>query len=92
MEVIINGILPHLGSETLGTLLEELSSMGVKEPADLSYIQEDDIKHLLSKVDCRRLLQRFCNEGKYCNVNIDSNHTCKIRYSNDLGCVKVYQP
>lgn len=64
MEVTINGILPHLDSETLGTLLEELSSLGVREPADLIYIKEDDIKHLLSKVDCRKLLQRLCNEGK----------------------------
>uniref|UniRef100_A0A3B3RGX0 Uncharacterized protein n=1 Tax=Paramormyrops kingsleyae TaxID=1676925 RepID=A0A3B3RGX0_9TELE len=47
-------ILPHLDSETLRTLLEDLSKMGVREVNDLMYIKEDDIRHLLPVVDCRK--------------------------------------
>lgn len=71
MEDFIRGTLPHLDSKTLETIIGDLSSMGVREIDDLMYIKEDDIRHLLSIVDCRKILQRFNNRGKYF-VNVNS--------------------
>lgn len=66
MEDIIRGTLPHLDSKTI---VKDLPSLGVREINKFMYIKEDDIRHL-SIVDCRKLLQRFNNIGKYLvNVN-----------------------
>jgi hypothetical protein len=64
MEDIIRGTLPHIDDETLGRLVESLSAMGLREADDMMYIREDDIKDLLSIVDCRKLLHKFSNRGK----------------------------
>lgn len=70
MEDIIRGTLPHLDSKTVETIVKDLPSLGVREINKFMYIKEDDIRHLLSIVDCRKLLQRFNNIGKYLvNVN-----------------------
>ncbi|XP_067283842.1 uncharacterized protein [Pseudorasbora parva] len=61
MEDFIRGILAHLDSKTLETIVEDLSSMGVREIDDLMYIKEEDIRHLMSIVDCRKILQKFSN-------------------------------
>lgn len=71
MEDIIRGTLPHLDSKTVESVVKDLSLMGVREIDDIMYIKEDDIRHLLSIVDCRKLLRRLNNSGKYF-VNVNS--------------------
>lgn len=69
--------LPSLEVEQRRTLLEELSRIGVEEPDDLQFVCEEDIRHLLTPIQCRKLLHTFKSNGKmsplYCSDVTKSN-------------------
>lgn len=49
-------------------ILQHLSNMGVKTADDMEFINEDDLRHLLPTVDCRKLLHAFMRRGKLCSL------------------------
>lgn len=50
-------VLPQLDEAKLQTLVNELvTKVGVEGPDDLQFIQEDGIKHLLTPIQCRKIL------------------------------------
>jgi len=56
----IQTVLPQLDEAKLETLVSELvTNVGVEGPDDLVFIQEDDIKHLFSPIQCRKILHSF---------------------------------
>ncbi|XP_076841673.1 uncharacterized protein LOC143485891 [Brachyhypopomus gauderio] len=63
MDTILNIIqtaLPQLEREKLETVVDELvSNMGVEEPNDLQFIKEEDLKHLLTPIQCRKIIHYF---------------------------------
>lgn len=75
MDTILNIIqtaLPQLEREKLETVVDELvSNMGVEEPNDLQFIKEEDLKHLLKPIQCRKIIHYF-RMGK--NVCISTSH------------------
>ncbi|KAM9771113.1 uncharacterized protein ACBT44_004586 isoform 1-T1 [Syngnathus typhle] len=53
----IHTALPQLDEAKLETLVNELvTTVGVEGPDDLQFIQEDDMKHLLTPIQCRRII------------------------------------
>ncbi|KAL6457325.1 hypothetical protein MHYP_G00342880 [Metynnis hypsauchen] len=44
--------------------LKHLSDMGVRTADDMQFIKEDDLRHLLPPVDCRKLLCAFMKRGE----------------------------
>ena len=57
IEKAIQTVLPQLDEAKLETLVNELmTKVGVGQD-DLQFIQEDDIKHLLTPIQCRKILQ-----------------------------------
>ncbi|KAM8762282.1 uncharacterized protein AB9X84_007107 isoform 2-T2 [Acanthopagrus schlegelii] len=53
----IQTALPQLDEAKLETLVNELvTKVGVEGPEDLQFIQEDDLKHLLTPIQCRKIL------------------------------------
>ncbi|XDV33478.1 hypothetical protein PO909_003877 [Leuciscus waleckii] len=59
MEASIKSVLSYLENESLEKILQHLSSIGVRTADDMEFIKEDDLKHLLTPVDCRKLLHAF---------------------------------
>lgn len=50
-------VLPQVEEGKLETLVHELmTKVGVEGPDDLLYIHEDDVKHLLTPIQCKKLL------------------------------------
>lgn len=68
VETVIWSVLPQLDREKLEVVVYELvANIGVEGPDDLQFIKEEDIKHLLTPVQCRKLLHSFkC--GKKCSI------------------------
>lgn len=56
IEKAIQAVLPQLDEAKLETLVNELVKVGVEGPDDLQFIQEDDIKHLLTPIQCRKII------------------------------------
>ncbi|XP_039680532.1 uncharacterized protein LOC120574295 isoform X2 [Perca fluviatilis] len=56
IEKAIRTVLPQLDEAKLETLVNELVKVGVEGPDDLQFIQEDDIKHLLTPIQCRKII------------------------------------
>lgn len=57
IEKAIQTVLPQLDEAKFETLVNELvTKVGVEGPDDLQFIQEDDIKHLLTPIQCRKRL------------------------------------
>ncbi|KAJ8336662.1 hypothetical protein SKAU_G00378820 [Synaphobranchus kaupii] len=56
IEKAIQTVLPQLDEAKLETLVNELVKLGVEGQDDLQFIQEDDIKHLLTPIQCRKIL------------------------------------
>ncbi|XP_052459453.1 uncharacterized protein LOC128018121 [Carassius gibelio] len=65
IEKAIQAVLPQLDEAKLETLVNELVKVGVEGPDDLQFIQEDDIKHLLTPIQCRKIIHslKVCNAG-----------------------------
>ncbi|XP_041960247.1 uncharacterized protein LOC121718897 isoform X1 [Alosa sapidissima] len=56
IEKALQTVLPQLDQVKLETLVNELLKVGVEGPGDLQFIQEDDIKHLLTPIQCRKII------------------------------------
>ncbi|ROJ26877.1 NLR family CARD domain-containing protein 3 [Anabarilius grahami] len=66
IEKAIQAVLPQLDEAKLETFVNELVKVGVEGPDDLQFIQEDDIKHLLTPIQCRKIihsLKEYLNRG-----------------------------
>lgn len=63
MEAVIRGVLPMLDDDQLNHLISELTRIGVKTDDDLQYLTLDDLKDLLSPIDCRKLIHFFKIRG-----------------------------
>lgn len=70
MEASIKSVLSYLENESLEIILQHLSSIGVRTADDTEFIKEDDLKHLLTPVDCRKLLHAFKRRGTLCGIKI----------------------
>uniref|UniRef100_A0A9J8DLI9 Uncharacterized protein n=1 Tax=Cyprinus carpio carpio TaxID=630221 RepID=A0A9J8DLI9_CYPCA len=75
MEASIKSVLSYLENESLEKILQHLSSIGVRTADDMEFIKEDDLKHLLTPVDCRKLLHAFKRRGQLC----DTQHNTQQR-------------
>lgn len=71
IEKAIQTALPQLDEAKLQTLVNELvTKVGVEGPDDLQFIQEDDIKHLLTPIQCRKILHSLKGEITVALINI----------------------
>lgn len=60
IEKAMQTVLPQLDEAKLQTLVNELvTNIGVEGPDDLEFIKEDDIKHLLTPIQCRKIIHSF---------------------------------
>lgn len=60
IESAIQTVLPHLDREKLETVVGELvSKLGVEGPDDLQFIKEEDVRHLLTPIQCRKIINSF---------------------------------
>uniref|UniRef100_A0A672J7H0 Uncharacterized protein n=1 Tax=Salarias fasciatus TaxID=181472 RepID=A0A672J7H0_SALFA len=85
MDAAIKSILPYLENETLEMILQHLSEMGVRTADDMEFINEDELTHLLSPVDCRKLLRSFKRRGKLCctkNIKFSLGPTSPVSVQN----------
>ncbi len=75
IEHAIQSVLPQLDREKVEAVVHELeTNLGVEGPDDLQLIKEEDIRHLLSPIQCRRLINSF-KSGKlsHLHVNVQCN-------------------
>lgn len=71
IEHAIQRVLPQLQSDKLEAVVHELeTTLGVEGPDDLQFIKEADISHLLSPIQCRRLINSF-RSGKLSHLHVD---------------------
>lgn len=60
IESAIQTVLPQLDREKLGIVVCELvSKLGVEGPDDLQFIKDEDVRHLLTPIQCRKILHSF---------------------------------
>ncbi|KAK2905511.1 hypothetical protein Q8A67_007310 [Cirrhinus molitorella] len=60
----ITSALPKLDEDRIKALVERrLLVVGVEDVSDLSYVKEDDIKDILTPLQCRRLIDAFQRRG-----------------------------
>lgn len=79
LEEIIRRALPALEEDQIRAVVTELmTTVGVEEPVDLQLVKEDDIKHLLTPIQTRKVLLALKTNGKiphfeifYCNKNVN---------------------
>ncbi|XP_041829977.1 uncharacterized protein LOC121635872 [Melanotaenia boesemani] len=65
IENAIQSVLPQLQREKVEAVVHELeTTLGVEGPDDLQFVKEADISHLLSPVQCRRLINSFRSEPR----------------------------
>lgn len=80
IEHAIQSVLPQLDREKVEAVVHELeTNLGVEGPDDLQLIKEEDIRHLLSPVQCRRLINYF-KSGKlsHLHVNVQCNSSLML--------------
>lgn len=63
MEAIIRSVLPTLDNDQLNNLTSELTRIGVKTDNDLQYVTPDDLKDIISPIDCRKLIHFLKSRG-----------------------------
>ncbi len=60
----ITSALPKLDEDRIKALVERLLLVvGVEEVSDLSYVKEDDIKDILTPLQCCKLIDAFQRRG-----------------------------
>ncbi|XP_054587146.1 sterile alpha motif domain-containing protein 3 [Nothobranchius furzeri] len=65
IEHAIQSVLPQLQREKVEAVIHEFeTTLGVEGPDDLQFIKEADISHLLSPIQCRRLINSFKSHPK----------------------------
>uniref|UniRef100_A0A3B3RI04 C2H2-type domain-containing protein n=1 Tax=Paramormyrops kingsleyae TaxID=1676925 RepID=A0A3B3RI04_9TELE len=68
-KIAIQAALPQLDREKLETVVGELvSKLGVEGPDDLQFIKEEDVRHLLTPIQCRKLLHTFKRDSRIGSV------------------------
>lgn len=61
----VRGALPGLENETFRLLVEELLLVvGVEDVEDLPLVKELDVKHILTPIQCRKMLRALRRKGK----------------------------
>lgn len=62
----IQRALPELDYETLVVVVVEhlASVVGVTKKEDLAYVEKDDLQHLLTPIQCRKVIQTFKQRGE----------------------------
>ncbi|KAM8741462.1 uncharacterized protein AB9X84_018836 [Acanthopagrus schlegelii] len=65
IEDAVQRVLPQLQREKVEAVIHELeTNLGVEGPDDLQLIKEEDIRHLLSPIQCRKLINSFKSDPK----------------------------
>lgn len=60
----VTSVLPRIDGERLQKLVQHLMVVvGIEEVEDLPYVQEDDVKDILTPCQCRKLLDAFQKRG-----------------------------
>lgn len=59
----ITSALPKLDEDWIKALVERLLLVVGVEVSDLSYVKEDDIKNILTPLQCRKLIDAFQRRG-----------------------------
>ncbi|KAK2838289.1 hypothetical protein Q7C36_013103 [Tachysurus vachellii] len=67
IKLAISSSLPGLSDETLQKFIHGLSAIGVETKDDLRYVKEEDLMEFLRRIQCRKLLNAWKNEGIICN-------------------------
>lgn len=53
-------VLPQIERERLETVVDEfMTKLGVEGTDDLQFVKEEDIRHLLTPIQCREFLHKF---------------------------------
>lgn len=62
----IHTVLPQLDGKKLEMLVDELVfKLGAEGPKHLQFVKEEDIAHLLSPIQCRKILHSFKKDFHY---------------------------
>lgn len=71
IEDAIQRVLPQLQREKVEAVIHELeTNLGVEGADALQLIKEEDIRHLLSPIQCRKLINSF-KSGKLSHLHVN---------------------